>query len=330
MAWTEQAWRYSLAGMPDPAQGLDEQQTHLSLVHVSNASDLYVSSGLQWDYDESLTLLSIPHPAGFDITTRYALANVPAIGLSDSINRDGALTPTIDGFVPAFDGTITIPGVDGDIVTTLAGFTTSLVGAFQYRHYFDIAYSVTPTWVVREQPARFGDMTPTVGGFTVAYEGYSLPPDSTQGSLGLSLSGFAIDLDGTYTVPPTFTGDIGLDVEAFTTVFEGTVFTSGTTGVIDTGPDGFTTEFSGTFAKWSTDGDISLSLDVFTVDIDGQYTSSDATFGLIDVNVDGFQGLVRGSVLLPEDISKAVMRLDESEAKMWVNTTDTVKMRIIN
>ena len=167
MAWATQAWRHSLAGLPDPSQADTEQQWRLSLVNVANASDLF--EPVAWDYDEMMTLVATPLPdTGFDVTTRYAVANVPAVNLADGINRDGSVTPTLSGFTVDFDGTITIPTFDGSVSATLSGFTPSFVGEFGFRHYFDISYSITPTWVVLEQPARFGDIGATLGGFTVA------------------------------------------------------------------------------------------------------------------------------------------------------------------
>lgn len=176
MAWTTQAWRHSLAYLPDPSQADTEQQWRLSLAYVPNASDLYVFTGLALDYDEALSFTITAEPSNLDVTKRYALANVPAIGFSDSINRDGLIGTALDSFTSALDGTYAAPNRDGDIVTVLGSFTSSLVGEFGYRHYFDVSYSVTPTFVVREEPARFGDMAVTLGAFTSAVTGYSLPP----------------------------------------------------------------------------------------------------------------------------------------------------------
>ena len=302
MAWTEQAWRHALAGLPDPAQSEDEYQFHLGLVGAGLAgtaiaydgdiaatlgsfsaslagtfsaqgsfdgdiditldaftvefSGTYALTPLAWDYDETLTLTITPEPSGFDVTTRYAIANVPAVGLTDSINRDGDLVSTLSGFTTDFDGTVDNSSAtfDGDIATTLDAFSTVLSGTFVFRHYFDIAYSVTPTWIVTEQPAGYGDLNVTLGGFTTGFVGEFLPVDSTQGQLSAGLSAFSIDFDGTLTAPQSFDGSAQIDIASFNSAMLGTVFESGTTGFASLQIGAFNSDFDGTFEVWNTDG----------------------------------------------------------------------------
>ena len=154
MAWTEQSWRYSLAGIPDPSQGLTEQSTAFGLTNVPAASYLEDEAPQLWDYDETLTLAFTPLPTGFDVTTRYAMAGVPAVNLSDSIDRDGSVTSTISTFSVDFDGTRTIVGLDGDISATMSDFSASFTGEYTTRLYFDIEYSVTPSFTFAFLPAR--------------------------------------------------------------------------------------------------------------------------------------------------------------------------------
>lgn len=247
------------------------------------------SSGLKWDYDEDLTLTITPLPdTGFDVTTRYAIANVPAVALSDSIDRQGSVESTISGLTTSLAGSFVKASVDGDVSATLSGFTSSLVGAFQFRHYFDIGYSITPTWVVYEQPANFGDIDVTPASFVFSATGYSLPPDSTQGSIDLTLSGFTGGLTGTHTSASSFDGDLQLDIEVFTTTLAGTAFETGTTGASNVTLSGFTPSFDGTSALWNTDGAFSNTLDDFTLTIEGAFIDASAIFGVVDAVLSGF------------------------------------------
>jgi len=331
VAWTEQAWRYSFAGITDPAQDLDEQQTHLALVGVANASDLAALGPQLWDYDESLTLSSIPHPAQFDVTTRYALMGVPAVGLTDSIDRDGLIDASLDAVTADFDGTVVNIGIDGDIAVVLDAVTASFVGAFEYRHYLDIEYSITPTWVVTEIPANFGDIDVTLDGITAALTGYTLPPDSTQGLISASLDDATAALDGTFVVAPTFSGDISASLGNVTAGLMGSVLPpGGSLGLISATLDGVTGEFSGSFITWSTDGDISSTLDGVSVGIRGQFIGAGAIVGIISATLDDSTVLLTGSVVLPSSVLTAGTMIveDTSEATMIVEDTSEAQMTI--
>ena len=353
MAWFSRSYRYAIGGIADPDFSGDwEQQIRFAFQMVPIAGELGTGidgsidatlggftvdfdgtftpyQALELDYDEALSFHAIPEPASLDVTRRYALGQVPSIGFSDSIDRDGLIDTTLSGFAVDFDGTITTPGVDGDLNTTLDAFSASFTGAFQYRHYFDVSFSVTPTWVVWEQPANFGDIDITLGGFTTAFEGYALPPDSTQGRITTVISGFSVDFDGAYTAPPTFDGDIGLDIESFVTNFLGTSFASGTTGAVDLTLDSFTPRLRGTFEVWNTDGAFNSTLDGFVVLIDGQFTDSDATQGLINSNISGFITNLSGTSVLPADIDVFTAKIDSNGVmKARIDTNGAFKAKV--
>lgn len=290
MAWTEQAWRYSLGGLADPEQGLDEQQTHLSLVWTANASDLYEFTALEFTQAEALSLQGIPDgDSGLTYTTRAAIGHVAAIGFSDSTSRDGAVDATLDSFTPDFDGTITIPAFDGDLTVTIGDFAVSFVADFAYRHWFEASYALTPTWVATEHPARFGDVAITLSGFSTSIEGYALPPDSTQGALTPTMSGFTPALAGTYTAPQSYDGSVSLDIETFAGVFLGTsIPDTGVLGAFAVSLDEYTTAFSGTFEVWNTDGDLTPSVSAFTVSIEGAFIDASAVSGLVTSTMSSF------------------------------------------
>ncbi len=329
MAWTEQAWRHSLAGLPDPSQATTELQWRLSLAGVNiGSTDLSSFTPLTLDYDEALSFHSIPEPSDLDVTKRYALAAVPAIGLSDSTSRDGDIDTTISAFVADFDGTVVNPTIDGDILSVLSSFGSALSGSFQYRHYFDIEYSVTPTWVVWEQPANFGDVTTTLGAFTCALTGYALPPDSTQGRVETALDAFTADLDGTFEVAPARDGQILVNINNFTNNITGSFFVTGVAGEINSVLSGFDSGLSGTFAVWNTDGALGNAVGSFASLVQGQYVSSGSTIGTIESVISAFSSGFTGTSVVPADIDSAIMRVDSTEvAHMEADTAASAKMR---
>ena len=298
-AWSDvsYAWtlpdRHTIHRLPvaENYAGNLEYSSRLALANVplAGADTDVPADALNLEVDDDFALLGMPHPVGFTVVTRSGLTIAPRILESDSVNRDGTVTPTLSTFAFDFDGTVTNPSIDGALSATLSGFTPSFVGEFGFRHYLDISYSITPTWVVLEQPARFGDIDATLGGFTVAYTGYALPPDSTQGSLSPTLSAFTADFDGTYTAPPSYDGRVSLDIAAFSTDFDGSAVPPlGIVGALSTTLDGFTTDFDGTFAVFSTDGAWASTLSDFTLSIQGQFIDASTNNGAFQTTMDGF------------------------------------------
>lgn len=286
MAWTAQAWRYSLLGLPDPAQSLDEQQTQLALAGVANSSDLAFI--VPWDYDESLTLTFTPlGTTGFDVTTRYAIAGVAAVGLGDSINRDGVVAATLATFAPDLDGTSVLPTFEGDIAVTLAGFSASFTAEFQNRLYFDVGYSITPAFIIHEQPARFGDLSATLAGFSLVASGSVLPPGAIDGQANLSVAAFSTGLTGTFTAAPARDGNIGLDIEVFGVSLAGvSTPAQSNIGFVAATVDALSTNFDGTFAPWTTDGVILVAVDAFSVSMEGAVISAGANVGQLSASID--------------------------------------------
>ena len=316
MAWTEQAWRHSLAGLPDPSQVATEDQWRYALGNVALPGGMdrdgtvtptlggfttalagtFTSNADLWDYDESLTLTITPLPdTGFDVTTRYSLANVPAVNLTDSIDRDGSIAPTLGSFVTALDGTHEGGGTDGDIATTIDDFNTVFVGTFTYRHYFDIAYSITPIWVTLEQPANFGDLLLTLDSFNSTLTGYALPADSTQGSISSAVGSFSTSLAGTLTPPHSYDGRTSLDIASFSVSVSGSSFDVGTSGLVNLALDSFSAGLSGTFDVWNTDGELGFNLAPFDPSFRGQSISAGANFGIIEISIAPFVGGIIGT-----------------------------------
>ena len=353
MSWLNTRWRYSVAGVVQPANptGFDQQQ-RFSVAGVPIAEEIlggidgdlsatlggltvsftgtftpYV--GLQLDYDEALSFVAIPEPSDLDVTKRYAIANVPTIGLADSIDRDGLLSATLGSVTVDFDGTVSTPAYDGAIDATLGGLTASFVGEFTFRHYFDVGFAIVPTWVVTEQPARFGDISVTLGGLTTSFTGFALPPDSTQGAMSAALSGLTIDFDGTYTAPPTFTGRTSLDLSGLTASLRGSfVPLGGTGGAMGLQLDGLSTAFQGTFEKWNTDGTANLALGPITVHIEGQFADSDATFGVLQATLESLVVNFIGDTELPDDIDTFQMQVESpGTLKMHYDQPDTLRMK---
>lgn len=308
MAWTQQAYRFAVAGLPDPAQVLDEQQTHLALANVPAASDIAVFTPLAWPRRDGLAIHYIPDPAeGFTVITRSAIGYAPRIGESDSINRDGSVTATLADVSADLDGTITIPTVDGSFAVTLDDVTGAFAGTFAFRHFFDISYSVTPTWVVNEQPANFGDVTVTVGAVSASLTGFSLPPDSTQGRIEAVLEGATADLDGTFVVAPGRDGLISGSMNNALAGLSGSFVPSGgALGLITANVDGITADFDGTSASFSTDGAIARTIDEVVTSWQGQFIDASAINGRISSQVDSVSVAFSGTSVLPVGVAIVV------------------------
>lgn len=330
MAWSEESWRYSHAKLPNPAQSEDELQFHLSLVGAPVSSNT-LATQYAWTNTDRLALLHIPDPANnLAVIARSALAEAPLIGANDSIDRDGALSVALGGFVADLDGTNVIPAFDGSLTTTIGGFSASLVGDVIYRHFFDISYAVTPTWVVTELPANFGDVDVTLGGFTASLTGFSLPPDSTQGRIDITLGGFVSDLDGTVALPPSFDGNIGVDIASFSASLSGSSVPAG--GVVGSLPvtlGGFTAALSGTSASFSADGQIGVALSGFGAGFQGQFIDASANNGLVSGNLGGFSVIFRGeytpgagfdtAIIHFEGDATATVQFDEDSEALWLS-----------
>jgi len=331
VAWTEQAWRYSLAGIPDPSQSLDEPQIHTALAGVTISSTPLAP--YTWTQEDRYAIHYIPDPdQGFITITRSAIGTSPWLDFPESTDRDGDIDAVMSGFAADFDGTVdnTSASRDGDLTTTVAGFAASIVGDFVYRHYFDIAYSVTPTWTVTEQPANFGDVDITLGGYSTAFVGFAIPPDSTQGLISSVMSGFSPDFDGTVTLPPSFDGDIQADIEAFGVTLTGTATPAGSfLGQIDTTLGGYSLAFTGDFAVWNTDGDIGFTLGQFSPTLAGQFIPAGAITGELMSDIGSFGVSITGSFITDVGIERIKMVVDTDDtARMKVDTDATAKMKV--
>jgi hypothetical protein len=319
--WAANAWsqsytwtladRHTLHRLPVAVNyaGNLEYSSRLALANVplANAATDTNPAALSFEVDDDFALLYMPHPVGWTVVTRSGLTVAPRVLESDSINRDGDLVPTLSGFTPSFTGTFVAGGIDGDLDATISGFSASFTGTFAYRHYFNIGYSVTPTWVVYAQPAAFGDVDITIGGFVPSVTGTALPPNSTTGSISSTMSGFTPDFDGTFTSASTFTGSLSADIESFVTSYRGTaVPTNSSIGEISTTISGFTNSFTGTFAVWNTDGDMTFTLGAFNLSIEGAFIDASAIYGFVDSTLSSFSFDLDGTVSKPGSAGAAL------------------------
>jgi hypothetical protein len=299
----------------------------LAGVPLADAATDTLPEALGFEIDDDLALLGVPHPSGFTVVTRSGLTVAPRVLESDSVNRDGSISSTITGFTSVLTGTRTVPTVDGDVDATLASFTPSFVGEFGFRHYFNISYSLTPTWVVYEQPANFGAVTPTLSGFTASYAGYSLPPDSTQGSISTTLSGFTPAFTGTLTAPPSYAGAVSCDISAFAVGLAGSALPpSGFLGSVDLTLDGFTSDISGTFSVFTTDGAWASTLGDFALSYEGQFISASTNNGTWQSDLGGFDFALNGVGPLSITLTSRQATLDAKERhRMFVSGKRTRK-----
>ena len=328
MAWTQQAQRFALAGLHDPSQPFSEQQSRLAFAGVPAASDLTIP--YSWTQADRYALYYLPDPdSGFTYLTRSAIGYSPSAGQSDNPDRDGVILATLGGLSVDFDGTFTLPTFDGSIATTLSGVSVSLQGSFGYRHYFEIEYSVTPTWVVREQPARFGDVAVTLEGLSAVYRGLALPPDSTSGQVAMSLSGLSADLDGTFTVAPARSGDIDITFSSLNTLLQGAaVPPTGYVGNVDVNLAGLTLNFDGTAVPWNTGGSMTVTLEPLTVDMDGQFIDAGANAGAFALNLGGLSVQMQGTAINTKVFDRIDRRMtDISGRREMQDTSQRREMR---
>lgn len=311
MAWSLQAWRYSLAAIPDPALTLDDRQVHQAIAgapfpqlgfeaaidatldgfSVDLSGTFTAPVAATWSYADRLAVHYIAEPsAGFTNQTRLTIGGVPGSAPTVATDdRDGQVSFTLSGFATELQGTTTPPQYEGDLVSTISTFVVSFVGENLYTHFFDISYSVTPTWVVYEQPARFGDVDVTIGAFSTSLDGYALPPDSTQGVVNAALSTFVADLDGSFTPAPAKDGDVSLNIEVFGTSFRGSFAAAGgVIGALQPTLSGFTADLTGTFEQWNTDGDITSSMESFSTSLRGAFIPAGAISGDIGIALGAF------------------------------------------
>lgn len=316
--WSESAFRFAVAGLPDPSTTIDSRQFHHALALQafpqpgdSGLMDLTLGSFTvdfdgtytapapsNWTYSDRLAIALIPWPdSGFTDQTRLTIGAAP--GVSDtggaSTDIDGIISTTMSGFTLDFDGTTVNPSSDGSISTTLGGFATSFVGEHYYNLFFDIGYALTPAWVFTEVNVSQGAMTPTLAGFTVDFDGTVLPADSTTGSMSPTLSGFGIDFDGTFTQAPTVSGSFSLDIEVFNASLRGSVVPpDGVIGEMSFTLGGFSASLLGTSENQQVTGSFALTLaDVGINYIGSTHLASDIVGGLY-VNPDGFSMSFRG------------------------------------
>lgn len=316
MAWSSQAQRYGLGYVPFPA-GLDQQERFSlgnavqpqvqSIGGLNPTLDSFVvdfdgtfaaAAGYSWSTADRYGVALVPYPgAGFNFTTRQTIGYVPGVG-TPSTDVDGDIVITLSEFVVDFDGTVVNPATarDGFVQPQIDAFVTSLAGEAYYNLFFEAEFSITPTWVITELPQRAGDIDVTIGGFTVDFDGFVLPPDGTQGQVSVALSEFTADFDGTFTDPPGVDGNVQLDIEVFATSFIGSsVAPGGVVGFIQPVIDGFTVGFAGDFTPWQTDGATNFTLGDFGVGFEGAFIDSSANSGRVDIVSESFSVAISGT-----------------------------------
>lgn len=326
--WSLQAWRYSLAGIPDPALPLDRRQLHQTLLGATLPQTGYTAlidttlggftvelegtftAGVTptYSFSDRLAFVYLADPTvGFDYDARLSLGGAPGASPTTGNNRQGKVSTTLAAFTADLDGTAAPPLYEGELAPTLGTFVVEFLGENLYTHFFDISYSVTPTWVVYEQPARFGDVDITIGAFTSNLDGYALPPDSTQGLLTSGIAAFSTDFDGSFTPAPSRDGDIQLDVEVFSTSMRGTATPAGgVIGRVQPQIAAFSTDFDGTFEAWSTDGDLAFTLGSVVVSGRGQFIDASAISGDIDIAMGAFTSIFQTGEIVSGSVAKIV------------------------
>ena len=303
MAYSQTAFRYALHGIPDPSLGLDDPQAHYGFQGIAQGQpgiDGRITATLggvtadfdgtytappavSWDLSDRLSMHLIPSPVdGLDNEqVHHTIGGVPFV-IAGVTAIEGAMSPTLGSIVVDFDGTHTAPVTAGLITATLGSPAVSFVGENVYIQFFDIEYSLTPTWVTHEIPANFGDIVATLGGLTASLSGFSLPPDSTQGRIETTAGGLSAALAGAFTVAPGRDGDIGASLASISVGFQGSfVPAGGFLGLIDAALGSVALDFAGTAEPWQTDGRSALSLDGLSITFDGQFIDAGARIGLI-------------------------------------------------
>jgi len=202
VAWSEQAWRYSIGNVVDPSVDLDNEQTHYALAgfpfpQVGFTGDIAgtlgaftaeiqgtfsATGGTGWDLEDRLAVAYIPLPdSGFTDNTRLTIGGAPGVEAVVGNDREGDIVATLSDFTADFDGTVVNPIIDGDLNPAISAFSTSFLGEHYYNHFFEGSYSVTTTTVYIEEPARFGDLVPTISTFVSGFTGNALPISFLKG-----------------------------------------------------------------------------------------------------------------------------------------------------
>lgn len=309
--WMGQAHRMAIAGMPFPIQGLDNLQSRYATAGIPLAKPegggqlgatlagftadfdgTYAAPPpSEFDFSDRLGIHLIPDPAlGFDYQTRLSIGGVPGVQATIvDVDRDGVVSSTMSAFTASFTGLNNPPIVDGDVLVTLAGVTTSFVGEHYYNHFFDVSYSLTPAWIFTELPRRDGDLSATLAAFTADIDGTSLPTDSTQGRIPAVLENVSFDFDGTFVVAPGRDGDVGLSIQNFSALWQGVALPdTGTNGLVGFSIENFASDLVGSFEKQSTDGFAQFTLGTIAANFDGVYLDSGVLFGGFEPTLDNF------------------------------------------
>lgn len=247
---------------------------------------------------DRLRVQHVPKPGLQTIFNRYAYAtsfNFEGEGTA-SDNRDGRISSTLGALTASFRGSLFVPLFQGNIAANLGALTASFRGTAYVDHFFDVEYSVTPTYEFSVMPQRSGQILATLGSLTASLRGVALPPDSTDGRIVAALGALTASLRGTHTLPPGRSGRIHADLAELVVAFRGaSVPPQGVVGGINATLGSLVASFVGSTLTLF-DGRISATLGPLTSSLHGAAFEPGTIVGLINAELGPLSVLLQGGV----------------------------------
>jgi hypothetical protein len=270
-----------------------------------------------WLQSDRWGVEGIPTPGDISQRDRWVISEA-FLFEGDNIDTLGAVSVVLGSLAADLQGAFSAVAVrNGNLEPTLGALDATFVSQSYYDLWYDISWSLTPTFTLQVLPKRDGVVTPTLGGLVTSVLGTVLPPDSTTGAIEGALSSLDASFAGSFTLAAARDGNIHIDLGSMLPQLRGSfVAFGGALGSISATLGSLSADFLGVVTTSESDGDFQIQLGALQPSWYGQSFDAGTIVGFIPGQLGSLSASFRGLVVepAPTDLAGTVRIVIRPEA----------------